>query len=125
MKIIETYARQGDVLVTRVETLPPGAKPCDRDEHGRIVLAHGESSGHAHAIRSENVLSFRMESAERDAGLAAEVDYVLVGGAGAVLNHELVSGQMAEHEPVSLPAGLYRIGAQREYAPEAIRRAAD
>jgi len=124
VKHIETTARQGDVFLTRIDTLPPNAKACKRDAHGRIVLAHGESSGHAHTIRDQDVMSFRVESAERDA-LNAEVDYVLVGGSGAVLNHELVSGQMAEHEPVALAPGLYRIGAQREYAPEAIRRAVD
>lgn len=124
MTAIEKFARQGDVFIERVDTLPPGAKPAKRDEHGRIVLAHGESSGHAHTIRDKNVMSFRMETAERDV-LGAEVDYVLVGGSGATLNHELVSGQMAEHEPVSLPPGVYKIGAQREYSPEAIRRAVD
>lgn len=125
MTAIAAHARQGDVLITRIDTLPPSAKPAKRDEHGRIVLAHGESSGHAHTIRDKDVMSFRMESAERDAGLSAEVDYVLVGGQGATLNHELVSGQMAEHEPIILAPGLYQIGAQREYAPEAIRRAVD
>ena len=117
-------ARQGDVLIERVEELPSGLKEAARDEHGHIVLAHGEHSGHRHAIREEHVTAFRFESAERDA-LAAEYDYILVGGSGATLRHEYVTGVMAEHEPVALAPGVYRIVGQRTYTPAAIVRAVD
>lgn len=117
--------RQGDVLVQRVDNLPNGLKEAPRDAHGHIVLAFGERSGHRHAIREAEATSFRFETAERDAALSAEVDYILVGGSGAVLNHEYVTGQMAEHEPLSLPPGVYKIVGQRTYTPAKIERAID
>lgn len=71
--------RQGDVLLMLVDALPANVREEPRDEHGHVVLALGEHSGHRHAIRDRNVLSFRVESAERDA-LSADVDFILVGG---------------------------------------------
>lgn len=42
--------RQGDVLLVEVtEEIPAEAKKVERD-HGRVVLAYGEATGHAHAI---------------------------------------------------------------------------
>lgn len=124
MNTINKTARQGDVLVQRVDTLPAGLIEAKRDQHGHVVLALGERSGHRHAIRDKGVTAFRFETAERDA-LSADVDYLLVGGSGAVLNHEYVTGVKADHEPVHLPEGFYKVVGQREYSPEAIRRAAD
>ena len=43
--------RQGDVLLVPVDAIPEAAKPVARD-HGRVVLAYGEATGHAHAISS-------------------------------------------------------------------------
>lgn len=117
-------ARQGDVYIERVDALPVGLVEAKRDTHGHIVLALGEHSGHRHAIREPDVTAFLMQTAERDA-LSADVDFILVGGSGAVLNHEYVSGVKADHEPVSLAPGAYKVVGQREYSPEEIRRAAD
>lgn len=117
--------RQGDVLLQRVDSLPAGLKETKRDVHGHIVLALGESSGHRHAIRDKHVTSFRFETASRDASLSADVDYIEVGGGGATLNHEYVSGMKADHEPVLLAPGRYRVVGQRTYAPGAIQRAID
>lgn len=121
---IRTQQRQGDVLVVPVETIPPGAQPADRDEHGRVVLALGEASGHAHAIRAEDVAAFRIETAEQDVNRAL-VDFILVGGAGAQLAHEYESGKKAEHDTLHLAPGAYRVIQQREYSPEELRRVAD
>ena len=119
-------ARQGDVMLEKVDGLPEGLTEKSRDEHGHIVLAFGESSGHRHAIRDQEVQSFVMDSAEREAnGLSAECDYILVGGSGAVLNHEYVTGEKADHEPVSLAPGAYKVVGQREYQPDQVRRAVD
>ncbi|MCC7183585.1 MAG: hypothetical protein IT509_08450 [Rhodocyclaceae bacterium] len=44
-------ARQGDVLLTRVTTLPAGAQPAPAgDIPGRLALAYGEATGHHHSI---------------------------------------------------------------------------
>ena len=111
--------RQGDVVLVKVDTIPAGFVDAPRDNLGRIVLAYGESSGHAHAIRNMGVCGFRLAGSE-------DVDYVMVGGSGATLNHEYESGQMAEHQPLMLEPGAYQVVRQREYvAPQVDRRAVD
>src|SRR5258708_33558053 len=50
--------RQGDVLIVPVESIPEKLDPIDR-ENGRVVLAHGEVTGHAHAIKAEGAALFR------------------------------------------------------------------
>jgi hypothetical protein len=44
--------RQGDILLVPVpaERLPEHARPLPRDAKGRLVLALGEATGHAHAV---------------------------------------------------------------------------
>lgn len=127
MTTIEKTARQGDVMLIRVDALPEGLVPTNRDQHGRIVLAHGEKSGHGHAIRDPHVCGFRMTTTTADpTGVSGGVDYIEVGGSGdATLSHEYVSGQMAEHHAITLPPGVYRVALQREYTPEAIQRVID
>lgn len=124
---ISKTARQGDVMLVRVDELPEGLVPANRDQHGRLTLAYGESSGHAHSIRDPHVCGFRMAGAEDDpTGVWGGVDYIEVGGSGAAtLSHEYASGQMAEHHPVTLPPGVYQVVLQSEYLPEAIVRVAD
>jgi hypothetical protein len=46
--------RQGDVLVQRVTSIPEGDTAVARD-NGRVVLAYGEVTGHAHAIAEAEV----------------------------------------------------------------------
>lgn len=103
--------RQGDVLVQKIERLPDGLTPEEPDGRGRIVLAEGEATGHAHAIAAS-----RLSRAGRD---AAGVLYFRVGrGATAILEHE-------EHTAHEFGAGSYRVVRQREYHPEAIKNVAD
>jgi hypothetical protein len=96
--------RQGDILLVPVPggRLPEHARPLPRDAEGRLVLALGEATGHAHAV------------AAPDADLLAEPDWVdqrfLRIVTEALLTHE-------EHAPIRLPAGLYRVVRQREYGP--------
>lgn len=127
MNTINKTARQGDVVLVRIDKLPEGLIPTDRDRSGRIVLAHGERSGHGHAIREPNVCGFRLFDTQPDpTGVSGGVDYIEVGGSGpATLNHEYESGQMAEHHPITLTPGVYKVALQREYSPEAIVRVQD
>lgn len=126
MNTIQTTARQGDVMLVRVDIMPNGLIPTKRDKHDRIVLAHGEKSGHGHAIRDKGVCGFRMAHTTDDpTGVSGGVDYIEVGGSGGTLSHEYASGKMAEHEPISLLPGIYRVALQREYTPAAIVRAQD
>jgi hypothetical protein len=43
-------ARQGDVLVASIDEVPAKTSAVPK-EAGRVVLAHGEATGHAHAFQ--------------------------------------------------------------------------
>jgi hypothetical protein len=102
--------RQGDVLIVPVSSMPKKLEPIPR-ENGRVVLAHGEVTGHAHAIAAEGAALFR------DPRLMAI--FMAVGTDGPVkLEHE-------EHGTIEIPPGSYQIVRQREYSPEEIRNVAD
>ena len=119
MPTIDKVARQGDVMLVRIDKLPIGLSRASRDHLGRIILAYGETSGHGHAIRDTHVVGLRMAGSE-------DVDYIEVGGSGAAtLSHEYESGKLAEHEAITLPPGSYHVVRQREYSPEAVKRVVD
>jgi hypothetical protein len=99
-------ARQGDVLLIQVEAVPDGAVPIPRDA-GRIVLAYGEVTGHAHAI------------------FAPDVSFVQVGEERYIESASPILVQHEEHAPVRLGAGAFRVVRQREYSPSEIRNVAD
>ena len=126
MKTTGIY-RQGDVLLRLVGALPKGLVEVEREKvgpTGRVVLAHGERTGHAHAFRALSVTGFKKEDSEYPA-LNGFHDFILVGGSGATIHHEHVSGTKAEHNPIDLPPGNYEIGQQVEYSPAALDRVAD
>jgi hypothetical protein len=103
--------RQGDVLVERYAgQLPLGLEPIKR-ESGRVILAHGEVTGHAHAIKRPNAALFR------DPKLAA-IFLQVTGDGPALLEHE-------EHTTITLEPGDYQVIRQREYHPESIRQVED
>ena len=89
--------RQGDVLLCRVSKVHSGS-PVPPDAGGRLVIAEGEHSGHAHALAPERAQLFRRGRQLR----------LSVGADGTALSHE-------EHSPILLPQGHYLIRRQREY----------
>lgn len=101
--------RQGDVLIIPVKSIPKKLEPVER-ENGRIVLAHGEVTGHAHAIKNKGAALFR------DPKLMAV--FMTVNGDAVMLEHD-------EHDTIVIPPGNYQVVRQREYSPEAIRNVAD
>lgn len=104
-------ARQGDVLVQHLPAgakLPRGAKPLPRNA-GRIVLADGKSTGHAHAIADDGADLFEVDGA-RTLRVTAET--------GVDLVHE-------EHETIHFGAGDYSVARQREWSGEDERRVED
>ena len=101
--------RQGDVFI-RSAKIPATAIKRDNKETGRLVLAYGEVTGHAHAI---STLDFEVEAYE-----VAGKTYLRVQGEPATLKHE-------EHAHLQIPVGDYEVVIQREYTPEAIRNVAD
>lgn len=101
--------RQGDVLIIPVGEVPAGATPINR-EHGRLVLAHGEATGHAHVVEGEaQFLTSDLEDLERR--------FLRVEAEAAVVHDE--------HDTITLPPGDYEVVRQREYQPEAPRYVAD
>ena len=101
---IKNQFRQGDVLIERTTDLPENSK----NAPGRVILAHGEATGHAHEIDMESAHAF-----QRD-GQTVAIN---------VLKPSEVRHQ--EHAPIPVKRGKYRITRQREYSPEAIRNVAD
>lgn len=97
--------RQGDVLLIEVESVD-GGTPVKRDK-GRIVLAYGEVTGHAHAI-----------AAPRAALVEWNGERYVSSETAFVVHHE-------EHAPARLPAGTFKVVIQREYTPAEIRRVVD
>jgi hypothetical protein len=101
-----TMVRQGDVLLVPVREIPKGARRLDRVD-GRLVLAEGEVSGHAHAIQDDHADLYLVRE-----GDVAEMRrrFLRVEAEVATLVHE-------EHAPITLPPGDYEVRRQREWVP--------
>jgi hypothetical protein len=102
-----THFRQGDVLLLAIDpdSLPEKVRTVPR-QGGRIVLAEGEVTGHAHAILSPAARLVR-------AGTDAVAPRFLRTTAPVDLVHE-------EHATITLPEGLFSVVIQREYVPPEI-----
>ena len=103
------HYRQGDVLLVAVPAVPQDARPLPRDR-GRIVLALGEATGHAHAIADPQAALLETELQQRFLNVLAD--------GGVLLRHE-------EPDPILLPGGAYQVRRQREYVPGDWRMVAD
>ncbi|MBM9617377.1 hypothetical protein [Streptomyces zhihengii] len=106
--------RQGDILIVPVADAEVPARLAEeagepRDGRGRLVLALGEVTGHAHAVPGPGRL-------------------VREGGEfGPQLLHLPQGGRVVheEHAVIPLPKGWFRVVRQREYVPGAVRVVAD
>ncbi|WP_406695656.1 hypothetical protein V5E97_32090 [Singulisphaera sp. Ch08] len=96
--------RQGDVLISAVEAIPPGATCLPH-----CVLAEGEVTGHSHRVEGVGVADLLADGEER---------FLRVNASTVRIVHQ-------EHGTITLPRGLYRVWQQREYTPEAIRTVRD
>lgn len=105
-KLKQIY-RQGDVLIERVRSLPKQltkAKPIA----GRIILAHGEATGHHHSLDADAADWWKDEAGTQFVEVREQTEVV----------HQ-------EHGPIPLVPGRYRVRRQREYSPAEIRNVAD
>jgi len=91
--------RHGDVLIMAVDELPQGG-----EKRSITILVHGEATGHAH----------RIEDATRDEIWIVNGEMFLNVLTETRIVHE-------EHQPITLPVGVYRVWQQREYTPQEIR----
>jgi len=91
--------RQGDILLRRVDVLPATSSVVARRD-GRIVIAEGETTGHAHAIEAPPEEATLLATAQnaRFLQLTAAVE----------LRHE-------EHDPIAVAPGIYEVIQQREW----------
>lgn len=108
MKKKINQARQGDVLLIKVDSIPGNLNQTKKN-----ILALGEVTGHYHSAPSAGVLGFA-DPDDKD-GLAEFLD---VAVEEAPVTHQ-------EHGTITLDKGKYRSVIQSEYSPEAIRRVAD
>lgn len=107
-KTSKFQARQGDIFFETVESVPASAKKQPRQKD-RIILAHGEVTGHHHSIDSDPADWWKEDNGDQFVTVKTEVP----------VKHQ-------EHGPVVLPSKkTIRVRRQREYSPEAIRNVAD
>ena len=93
--------RQGDVLLVPINRLPQNRGDLQsRDDAGRVVLAEGEVTGHAHAISAPGADLYGDDLIRRFLAVLDE--------GGVDLNHE-------EHATIHLPKGRYRVVRQRQW----------
>ena len=93
--------RQGDVLIVPIDALPENLTAV-APVRGRVVLAEGEATGHAHTIEAERADFFTadvLQEAER---------ILMVHAGGAVVEHQ-------EHSAITLEPGPYRVIRQVEW----------
>lgn len=127
------HARQGDVLIVRVDSLPTNAKERERD-NGRVILAYGEVTGHCHQIDTpDTAMLFDVDlrgTPWADASRAAYAGITEPADSSADLLTFLTVDKLSqlvhdEHAAITLEPGTYQVIRQVEYTPEAIRNVAD
>jgi hypothetical protein len=99
MEFVE-IVRQGDVLLVKTDS----GQRKTRKKASRVILAEGESTGHAHVVEA----------------VPLEIDGVMwiVAPSEVPVRHE-------EHSPALIDVGEWIVGAQAEYEPGDIRRVSD
>jgi len=103
---INMQFRQGDVFIQAVKEIPTNAVK-QKANGGKVILAEGEATGHAHAVAERNAVLY------------------LVGAAMYLRCLRETEIEHEEHGPIILLAGDYLVRRQREYSPEAIRNVQD
>lgn len=107
------HFRQGDVGISRIDghgfTLVPVAP-----ENHRLILAHGEATGHHHSISVKELDGLALYTAKEQ-----PQTMILVADRVFTVEHQ-------EHGAITLDPGTYQVERQVEYDPEVQeRRVAD
>lgn len=98
--------RQGDFLFVPVEEMPENLA-VEKRVKGKVIVGYGEATGHHHSVADHAATMFT-DGVER--WLVLERD--------SVLDHQ-------EHQPFTLPAGVYRVIQEETYHAGKIQRVRD
>lgn len=99
---MEKVARQGNILLIEVDSIPDGAEPIDGE-----TLALGEVTGHSHRFPPGAVQLFRWN--DKTYGKIVEREALI---------HE-------EHKPVTIKGDFFEYKIQRQYKPGGWERVQD
>jgi len=86
-------ARQGDLLITKINELPKGAKKLQTK-----IIVRGEATGHHHSLKGGDVF------------LKDDLMYLVLKETGQITHQE--------HEIIELKPGIYGVVRQREYTSD-------
>lgn len=97
--------RQGDVLLLPItDNELPAKRTAVPTENGRVVLAHGEATGHHHSFAVHDRIALFRED-----GSGGGLYLAVSGDAPAALEHQ-------EHSALSIAPGSYQVIRQREWS---------
>lgn len=108
--------RQGDVFLHKIKTRERQGAPIT--DQGRVILAYGEVTGHAHEVVAESDVATTSELPAAQLFEEPDGRRFLFIERGCTLVHQ-------EHGAIALEPGCYEVTRQREYSPEEIRQVAD
>jgi len=107
--------RQGDILIVKVDEIPKGLDLVPKDK-GRDILAYGEVTGHAHAVKDSAKSKLYVDTDSND------VDEMRLRFLNITEETEIVH---EEHDSIPLGPGVYKVIRQVEYEPEGYKYVAD
>ena len=103
-------------MLVKIPVLPAGCIP-EAAEKNRTVLAHGEVTGHAHAVYHDINLD-DVKKALTKIWRAPDGSRILEVQAPSHLQHE-------EHSTHLLTPGFYQLPAQMQYTPTELKKVTD
>ncbi len=111
MKRFRRIARQGELLIIKVDDIPDEAVAV-APESGQVIVGHSET-GHNHVMVAERTEMFELpDSLTRFLDVTAE----------DVLEHQR---NFDTHDSIVFSPGKYQVRIRREYTPEGFRRVED
>ena len=117
MKTFKNIAAQGDIMIIRIATLPPGLERVS-SENGNLIITHSET-GHHHVVKNRpNVVFYTGNDP-----MVSYLEVLEATDATETLLEHLRS--FDTHAPLKFDSGVYEIRRQREYTPEGWRRVED
>lgn len=94
---MNTHFRQGDILISQIDSLPEGA-----EKQESTIILRGEATGHHHSLVGGDIFT-------KDGSL-----FLVVPDSAQVVHQE--------HDTIPLSKGFYAVGRQREYLSQDMTR---